>query len=359
VKIFDAKTYDVIHTIPANSPVTSIRFSTRQQLMYTTRNSTFGIWDPTKQADVLLFKYDGDGLAISSDGKSITSYNGKVVQLWQTDITIDREDLNQDGHDSCVYCVAFSGDGHLIASESNDKTVKVWDAATGLCLHTFPSHSRSVKRVTFSPDSRFCASASDDDTRIWDVRTGTLISTLRTCSYVIRFSPDSSQLLSFTRISNRLTLWEVETGSPLANSEADWEEFDDEEDVAFGVDGTSVILQSRHSVKRWRISPAPYDHNLTFEINWKINPWSLPLSFVPMLDDQQHSTPPAIVPHQYRYKDEDAGWILDGQDRRVLWIPPNLKGGISDCYGKKIVIGSPGGKMILVDFSDHQVEHPV
>jgi len=80
--------------------------------------------------------------------------------------------------------------------------------------------------------------------------------------------------------------------------------------------------------------------------------------FVPMLDDQPHSTPPAIVPHQYGYEDEN-GWILDRQDRRVLWIPPSLKGRASDCCGKKIIVGSPTGNVILVDFSDHQVEHPV
>jgi len=307
---------------------------------------------------VLSFKYDAYGRAMSLDGKSITSYNGKVVQLWLTDIMIDREGRNEDSHDNFVTFVTFSGDGHLIASGSADRTVKVWDAATGLCLRTFHGHSRWVNTVTFSPDSRFCASASyDDETRIWDVRTGTLISTLATSSNVIRFSSDSSQLLSLTRRLRCLTLWKVETGSLLAEVEGDGK-FNDYNDVAFGVDGTSIILQNRHSVKRWRISPAPSsDHNLPIGID-RNNHSSLPMVFVPMLDDQQHSTPPAIVPHQYRYEKEN-GWILDGQDRRVLWIPPSLKGDASDCYGKKTVIGSFTGMVTVVDFSDHQVEHPV
>jgi len=260
----------------------------------------------------LLFEYDGDGskVAMSSDGKSIASANGKVVQLWQTDITIDCEDLNQDCHLASVWCVAFSGDGHLIASGSADRTVKVWDAATGLCLHTFRGHSNSVNIVTFSPDSRFCASASKREILIWDIHTGILISTLSTRSDVIRFSPDSSQLLSLYK--NFLRLREAKTGSLLAKVKVDGEfndnddnddsnddndnyDDDDAKDVAFGVDGTSVILQSRHSVKRWRISPAPsFDHNLTTRIN-RNNHSSPPMVFVPMLDDQQHSTPPAIA----------------------------------------------------------------
>ena len=152
-------------------------------------------------------------------------------------------------------------------------------------------------------------------------------------------------------------MWEAETGSLLAEVEVD-EEFDDGDDVAFGVDGTSVILQSRHSVKRWQISPTlSSDHNLPTRMN-RNNHSSLPMVFVPMLNDQQHSTPPTIVPHQYRYENEN-GWILDGQDRCVIWIPPNLKGRASDYYGKKIVVGSSKGKVTVVDLSDHRVEHPV
>jgi hypothetical protein len=154
-----------------------------------------------------------------------------------------------------------------------------------------------------------------------------------------------------------LILWEAETGSLLAEVEVD----EEPDDIAFGVDGTSVILhsrQSRHSVKRWRISPAPSsDLNLPTGTNWNNHP-SLPMVFAPMYDDQQDSAPPAIVPPQYRCEKE-SGWILDGQGRRILWIPPNMRGYSTDCCGKKVVIGSRRGKVIVVDFSDDQVEHSV
>jgi hypothetical protein len=152
-----------------------------------------------------------------------------------------------------------------------------------------------------------------------------------------------------------LTLWEVKTGSLLARVEVD-RKFDN---VAFGVDGTSVhSRQSLHSVKRWRISPAPSsDLNLPIRIN-RNNYSSLPMVFVPVHNDQKCSTPTAIVPHQYRYEKEN-GWILDGQDRRILWIPPDLRGNMSDRYGKKIVIGSSRGMVTVVDFSDHRVEHTI
>jgi WD40 repeat protein len=42
------------------------------------------------------------------------------------------------GHDNWVWSVAFSPDGHSIASASQDETIKLWDAKTGDCLKTLP-----------------------------------------------------------------------------------------------------------------------------------------------------------------------------------------------------------------------------
>jgi len=244
-----------------------------------------------------------------------------------------------------VDCVAFSGDGHFIASGSSDGAVKLWDAATGLCLHTF--HGHPAKIVTFSPDSRFCASASSSEIRIWGVHTCTLISTLKTPSDVIKFSPDSSQLLSLGmshQESRNLTLWEAKTGSLLAEVQVD-RVFDN---VAFGVYGIRVILQSRqtHSVETWRLSRVRSSgHNLPTRINGNNQNSSLPMVFVPVHDGQQRSTSPPR--HRYNIRN---GWILDGKSRRVLWVPPNSRSHASDCCGEKIVMGCSTGKLAIVDF---------
>ena len=67
-----------------------------------------------------------------------------------------------EGHSGWVMSVAISADSTLIASASDDKTVKLWDTATGDCRQTLEGHNDIVNSVAISADSTLIASASDD-----------------------------------------------------------------------------------------------------------------------------------------------------------------------------------------------------
>jgi WD40 repeat protein/tRNA A-37 threonylcarbamoyl transferase component Bud32 len=75
-------------------------------------------------------------------------------------------------HAASAYCVAFSPDGHFLATCSKDRTARVWDLATGECRATLTGHAQEINSIAYIGDGQTLATASEDGTvRLWDAKT--------------------------------------------------------------------------------------------------------------------------------------------------------------------------------------------
>jgi WD40 repeat protein len=78
-----------------------------------------------------------------------------------------------EGHTNPVSAVVFSHDSSLLASASDDATVRLWDPSTGQEVQKLEGHTDPVRAVAFSHDGSLLASASWDRTiRLWDPSMG-------------------------------------------------------------------------------------------------------------------------------------------------------------------------------------------
>ena len=82
------------------------------------------------------------------------------VGLWSSYHQTTFPLLSFTGHSGRVTSVAIAPDGRTALSGSSDKTLKLWDLASGKELRTFTGHSGRVTSVAIAPDGRTALSGS-------------------------------------------------------------------------------------------------------------------------------------------------------------------------------------------------------
>jgi WD40 repeat protein/Leucine-rich repeat (LRR) protein len=176
------------------------------------------LWEPKE----IHFLKGHSGLvtavALTKEGKLLASGSeDKTIKLWDVPAATERTTLK--GHTQRITGLAFSPDGKIVASASADGTIKLWDSATGTERATLPGHSSGVTFVAFSVDGQTLASAGSDGTiKLWDVagnkERATFIGHAGAVTSVA-FSPDGKNLASGSE-DKTVKLWEQVTGKEQA-----------------------------------------------------------------------------------------------------------------------------------------------
>ena len=108
--------------------------------------------------------------ALSPDGKTLAvgGYGQKEAYgaIYLIDLGTQRIERVLTEHSSVILSLDFSRDGRHLVSGSWDNMARVWDVASGKCLHVFEGHEKAVHDVALSPDGRRVLTGSFDRTAL-------------------------------------------------------------------------------------------------------------------------------------------------------------------------------------------------
>lgn len=154
---------------------------------------TVGSDKPTKtylghEKEVNTVRWSPGGRVLASGSDDTT------VKLW-TSASDTPMDLRE--HTREVSVVRWSNTGMasdntslplVLASASLDTTVKLWEPEGGKCLATLTRHNHPVTNIAFNPSGELLASGSHDRVHIWTVRDGRMVRTYKSRSGITDIS---------------------------------------------------------------------------------------------------------------------------------------------------------------------------
>ncbi|MDJ0516540.1 MAG: AAA-like domain-containing protein, partial [Trichodesmium sp. MO_231.B1] len=144
---------------------------------------------------------------ISSDGKLIaTASEDKTVKIWHSDGRL----LKTLKHSATVYRLAFSSNSKSLVSGSLDGKIKLW-SVDGKLLQNIQAHNAPVWGVAFSPNGEMFASVSSDRTvKLWRVD-GTLLTTLTVGLQVVTsvVFDAKSEIVASAGVDGLVKLWSI------------------------------------------------------------------------------------------------------------------------------------------------------
>ncbi|MET9371916.1 serine/threonine-protein kinase [Streptomyces griseoflavus] len=200
-----------------------------------------------KQGPSLFTYYDS--VSFSPDGRLIAAAaNGSSgINLWEQGTGILLHRLNLGGNR-----VAFTPDGRLLASNGQDKVVRMWDVGSGRLVHSLNRQRKPIRDLSFDPTGQHLATAGDDKkVRVWETANWSIVLTTNEEHAVskVRYSPSGRFLavcasnLAYLRdsLDGRLLSIIRGNGSPIV-------------DLDFSPDESLLATAAGNALQLWNIS---------------------------------------------------------------------------------------------------------
>ncbi len=194
---------------------------------------------------------DINGVTLDAAGKRLlTSSDDSTVKLWDATTGVELAEFKQ--HENWVWDADFSPDGKFAVSASRDLSADIWSTSSAKLIRQLKGHTSSVRDVAWSPNGSAIATSSNDHTIIiWDPDTGEAVRTLRGHAdrvTAIDFSPDGEKLISASRDGN-VRLWNWRSGGRISTLSIGGEG----NDVAFSNDGSMFAAAADNGrIRIWR-----------------------------------------------------------------------------------------------------------
>ena len=150
--------------------------------------------------------------AFSGDGSLlVTASNDDTARIWNVKSGALRRELKN--HTADVVFASFSHGGDFVVTTGKDRMAIVWDANTGT-PDAILAHKAGVNHAVFSPDSRYLATACRDGTfRIWSIKSGLLVD--------LRRQPGDARFVAYTGADHGSTIGILSMNSPGQSGEAE------------------------------------------------------------------------------------------------------------------------------------------